>query len=93
MKMLLICLCYHHVAVVLKTAFFLRILRQAHHPIIEIEERKNHRWNEDSSFDWVTVPYPRNAVELLIDREDNSSKNEISDPEEANGAEFSDNEL
>ena len=33
-------------------------------------------------------------VELLIDRENNASeKNEISDPEVANGVDFSDNEL
>ena len=71
----------------------LRIWRQANHPKIEIGEPKNHGWNEDCSFDCVTVPYPRNMVELLIDRENNASeKNEISDPKEANGVDFSDNE-
>ena len=93
MKRLLICLCYHHEAVVLKSAFFLRIWRQANHPIKEIEEPKNHRWNETCSFEWVTVSYLRKMVELLIERKNNASVNEISDPDEANWTDFSDNEL
>ena len=92
-KRLLFCLRYLNVAAVLKSAFFLRLFRQANHPIIEIEEPKNHGWNKECSFDWVTVPYPRNMVGLLINRENNASENEISDPEEANGADFSDNGL
>ena len=88
-KRSLICLYYPNVRLVLKSTLSTQTIlqefgdklsqRQAKNPIVEIEEPRDHGWNEDCSVDWVTEPYPENVAELLIDRE-NTSDNEISDP-------------
>ena len=78
---------------ILRANYVARISRQARKPIVEIEEPQNHGWNEDCSVDWVSEPYPENVAELLIDRQDSANDNEISDFENLDGTDYSDNEL
>ena len=58
-----------------------RIWRQASHPMMNIHDPQFHRWNEDLSTDWISVPYPADISELLLanDEEMTASESESSD--------------
>ena len=48
-----------------------RIWRQASLPLMDIEGAETHDWKDDLSEEWVTVPYPDDIAELLIDIDSN----------------------
>ena len=47
-----------------------RIWRQASLPLMDVEAAEMHGWKDDLSEEWVTVPYPDDILELLIDIDD-----------------------
>eukprot|EP00794_Sanderia_malayensis_P000672 gene671-biopygen976 len=67
-----------------------RIWRQASIPIMEIEDPSYHGWQEDLTENWVTVPFPEDITELLVDLPDEDLESRVAEAEDE--ADFSDDD-
>ena len=67
-----------------------RIWRQASTPIMEIEDPKHHGWQEDLTEEWVTVPFPEDITELLVDMTEEELEAGVAEAEDK--ADFSDDD-
>ena len=59
-----------------------RIWQQASTPIMEIEDPKYHGWQEDLTEEWVTVPFPEDITELLVDMTEEEFEAEVAEAED-----------
>ena len=67
-----------------------RIWRQTSTPIMEIEDPKHHGWQEDLTEEWVTVPFPEDITELLVDMTEEELEAGVAEAEDE--ADFSDDD-
>lgn len=66
------------------------IWQQASTPMMEIEDPKYHGWQEDLTEDWVTVHFPEDITELLVDMTEEHFEAGVAEAEEE--ADFSDDD-
>ena len=43
-----------------------RIWRQASDPMMDVDDPRNHGWNQDFDIDWISEAYPEDLAELLV---------------------------
>lgn len=74
-----------------RSNYVARMWRLAHRALLFLDTPANHGWNEDLSIHWVDITYPADVVELLCNKADEDSEDELSDySEDSDGDEMLD---
>ena len=50
-----------------------RIWRQASDLMMDVDDPRNHGWNQDLEIDWISEAYPEDLAELLVTTDDDIS--------------------